>query len=109
MSPYGTDIFIKARRASCASLPGATPHRKGQKQPALAHRTFDDIQELELSPDTLRILTYEDSRWELGRDREYLFDHRPSGFAKSVYVQCATGSIGVSSPIWRTTMSWRSW
>ena len=42
---------------------------------------------LELSPDTLRILTYEDSRWELGRDREYLFDHRPSGFAKSVYVQ----------------------
>lgn len=46
---------------------------------------YEDIQQLELGPDTLRILTYEDRKWELGRDREYRFDQLPPGFAKAVY------------------------
>ncbi len=46
---------------------------------------YDQIQQLELSDTSLRVLTYEDQNWPLGRDREYWFDHLPKGFAKSVY------------------------
>ena len=35
---------------------------------------WTDIQQLTLSPEKLRILTYEDAKWKLGRDREYVFD-----------------------------------
>lgn len=34
---------------------------------------FDDIQQLTLSKKTLRVLSYEDSRWKAGRDREWVF------------------------------------
>jgi hypothetical protein len=46
---------------------------------------YDDIQELILGPDTLRIVTYEDNRWELGRDRVYLFDRMPASLAQDWY------------------------
>jgi hypothetical protein len=46
---------------------------------------YDDIQELTLGPDTLRIVTYEDNRWELGRDRVYLFDKVPASLAADWY------------------------
>jgi hypothetical protein len=46
---------------------------------------YDQIQQVELSSNQLRILTYEDSKWEIGRDREYIFDHLPADFVKSVY------------------------
>jgi hypothetical protein len=49
--------------------------------------TYDEIQQLELSQGQLRILTYEDNKWELGRDREYVFDQLPAGFALGVYAQ----------------------
>ena len=48
---------------------------------------YDQIQQLTLTETELRILTYEDSKWKIGRDREYIFDHLPEGFAKSVYCQ----------------------
>src|SRR5690242_3051795 len=32
---------------------------------------WTDIQQLTLSGDQLRILTYEDQKWKFGRDREY--------------------------------------
>ncbi|MFB3826317.1 MAG: hypothetical protein ACE15B_06085 [Bryobacteraceae bacterium] len=35
---------------------------------------YDDIQQLEISPKRLRVLTYRDSAWRLGADREYRFD-----------------------------------
>ncbi len=35
--------------------------------------TYGDIQQLELSPKRLRILTYQDSRWRPGADRELTF------------------------------------
>jgi hypothetical protein len=46
---------------------------------------YDDIQELTLSPETLRIVTYEDNRWELGRDRVYVFDRLPASVAADWY------------------------
>ena len=38
------------------------------------HWAYVDIQQLEISPKTLRVLTYTDNRWKLGADREYRFD-----------------------------------
>ena len=46
---------------------------------------FPEIQRLELSPESVRILTYEDVGWQLGRDREYVFDHLPSDLATRVH------------------------
>ena len=56
---------------------------KGQKH----SRTwkYEDIQQLELSPSTIRILTYEDQKWVLGRDRDYEFIALPPGFAETLY------------------------
>ncbi len=56
---------------------------KGQKH----SRTwkYEDIQQLELSTSTIRILTYEDQKWVLGRDRGYEFIALPPGFADKVY------------------------
>ena len=46
---------------------------------------YDDIQELILGPETLRIVTYEDNRWQLGRDRVYVFDKLPASLAAEWY------------------------
>jgi hypothetical protein len=46
---------------------------------------YDDIQELTLGPDTLRIVTYEDNRWQFGRDRVYVFDRLPATLAAEWY------------------------
>ena len=35
---------------------------------------WQDVQQLEIAPRTLRVLTYRDNRWRLGADREYRFD-----------------------------------
>lgn len=46
---------------------------------------YADIQRLELAPDRLRIVGYEDNRWQLGRDREYVFDSLPQDMAAQLY------------------------
>ena len=46
---------------------------------------YAEIQRLELAPDHVRILTYEDVRWQLGRDREYRFDDLPKDLAARVH------------------------
>jgi hypothetical protein len=43
-----------------------------------------DIQQLELTPDTIRVVTYEDSKWRAYKDREYVLSPLPTGFADSV-------------------------
>lgn len=48
---------------------------------------YEEIQQLALSADTLRVLTYEDQKWKFGRDREYVFDQLPRGFVQTVYGQ----------------------
>lgn len=46
---------------------------------------YTEIQQLSLSADSLRILTYEDRKWQFGRDLEYTFDHLPKDFSGQVY------------------------
>src|ERR1019366_5447240 len=46
---------------------------------------YAEIQRLELAPGHIRILTYEDIGWQLGRDRAYRFDHLPSELASRVH------------------------
>ena len=43
-----------------------------------------DIQQLTLSADSIRILTYEDKKWHAWRDEEYVLKGLPEGFAKGV-------------------------
>ena len=45
---------------------------------------YQQIQQLALARNELHILTYEDSNWKLGRDREYVFDRLPEGFTSQV-------------------------
>jgi hypothetical protein len=58
-------------------------HGKGSK----CSRTwsYDDIQQLELSPDRLTIVTYEDQRKQFGRDRVFVFDELPAELAGAIY------------------------
>jgi hypothetical protein len=46
---------------------------------------YEDIQELILGVDTLRLVTYEDNRLELGRDRVYDFDQIPPTLTSERY------------------------
>lgn len=41
------------------------------------HWKYTDIQELHLEQNRIRILSYEDSKWRLGADREYEFTGKP--------------------------------
>ena len=52
--------------------------KKGNKHPHAWTWGWDEIQQLELAPDRVRVLTYQDSRWKLGAGREYVF--RGKGF-----------------------------
>ena len=46
---------------------------------------YEEIQQLTVSRSELRILTYEDSKWKLGRDREYMFDRVPKSLAVETF------------------------
>ena len=46
---------------------------------------YADIQQLSLSDVEFRILTYEDQKWQLGRDRDFVFDRLPEGMTEQVY------------------------
>lgn len=46
---------------------------------------YEEIQQLTVSATELRILTYEDSKWKLGRDREYVLDRLPKELAEQTY------------------------
>jgi hypothetical protein len=45
---------------------------------------FQDIEQLTLSPASVRILTYEDRSWKLG-GRQFVFDRLPGGLAAQLY------------------------
>ena len=47
--------------------------------------SYGEIQQLELSSTQLRVLTYEDRKWQFGRDRDYVFERLPEDFAGEVY------------------------
>ena len=46
---------------------------------------FENIQQLTLSREALRILTYEDSQLKFGHDREFVFDRLPEDLAAKLY------------------------
>lgn len=48
--------------------------KKGTKSGHAWRWAYVDIQQLEVSPKTLRVLTYHDNKWKLGADREYRFE-----------------------------------
>jgi hypothetical protein len=80
----------KHARASAAgelqvSVEGIVFSGSGKEQKHSRTWKYEDIQQLELSPTSLRILTYEDQKWVLGRDREYEFVELPPWFAETVY------------------------
>lgn len=56
----------------------------GKKQKHSREWAYEDIQQLYVAPDALRILTYEDVAWKLGQDREYRFDQLPEGAAQRI-------------------------
>ena len=57
--------------------------KKGKADPR--QWSYEEIQQLTIGKSEVRVLTYEDSKWKLGRDREYVFDRIPSDLATEVY------------------------
>ncbi|MEQ1883926.1 MAG: hypothetical protein ABL967_02625 [Bryobacteraceae bacterium] len=51
---------------------------------------YEDIQQLTLSSGGLRIITYEDQKWQFGRDREYSFDEIPKEMVFQLYPMLRT-------------------
>ena len=56
----------------------------GKKQNHSREWPIEEIQQLYVSPNTLRVLTYEDVSWKLGKDRKYEFDQLPEGAAQRI-------------------------
>ena len=46
---------------------------------------YGDLERFELSPERIRIATYQDVRWQVNRDRDYVFDHLPKDMAAQLY------------------------
>ncbi len=55
-------------------------HEEGKKGKHSRDWRYEDIQQLSLSPGKLHLVTYEDQKWELGRDRDFIFDQLPQDF-----------------------------
>ena len=62
----------------------------GKKQQHSREWKYSEIQQLSLSATTLRILTYEDQKWQFGRDRDYILDRLPEELPKTLYPMFAT-------------------
>ncbi|HUS06192.1 MAG TPA: hypothetical protein VMZ52_07850 [Bryobacteraceae bacterium] len=56
----------------------------GKRQGHSRDWAYDEIQQLYVSRESVRILTYEDVAWKLGKDREYEFDELPEGAAQRI-------------------------
>ena len=53
---------------------GVSYHQTGKKNPRALSWSYQDIQQLELAPARVRVLTYKDNRRRLGADFAYTFD-----------------------------------
>jgi hypothetical protein len=88
--PAKFDVWHRHWRKGAAGVLDVGPasisfEEKGKK--AVHSRTwkYEDIQQLTLSLGELKIITYEDQKWQLGRDREYVFERLPKGMAAQLY------------------------
>jgi hypothetical protein len=59
--------------------------KKKKKHPHAWEWSYQDIQQLEVSPKEMRVLTYKDNPWKLGADREYNFRMVGEGQFLEVY------------------------
>ena len=73
-------------RATPDSLSFEELDKKGHPTAHSRQWKYADIQLLTLGTRTLRLRTYEDQRWELGRDREFVFDQLPAGLVTELYI-----------------------
>jgi hypothetical protein len=64
---------------------GIALEESGKERKHARQWSYPDIEQLTLRDDSLSILTYEDVRWQLGRDRVYDFDRLPEGASASLY------------------------
>jgi hypothetical protein len=46
---------------------------------------YGDLERFELNPERIRIAINQDVRWQLSRDRDYVFDHLPEDMAVQLY------------------------
>jgi hypothetical protein len=68
------------------SQDGISFDEHGKKSKPEAYRwRYEEIQQLTVGGAELRVLTYQDSKWKLGRDREYVFDRIPRNLAVEVF------------------------
>jgi len=81
---------------------------EGQKKSHSRTWKYEEIQQIELSADTLRVLTYEDQKWKFGRDREYVLINCPRALRRQSMGNGETGWINGSSPASPTRMSHQS-
>src|SRR3974377_1515190 len=58
---------------------------KPKKHPHAWHWDYQDIQQLRISPKSLKVLTYQDNNWKFGADREYEFDLRSDDSFERAY------------------------
>jgi len=72
-------------RVNAASILYEEKDKKGKPNVHSREWRYSEIQKLALGNTTLRILTYEDQKWELGRDREFVFDHLPPAMTAELY------------------------
>lgn len=56
-----------------------------KKHPHAWTWTYPDIQQLELAPGRVRVLTYQDNRWKFGADRAFTFEPRAGADFASAY------------------------
>ncbi len=72
---------------------------------------YGDIEQLTLTPEAVTVVTYEDRKWELGRDREYVYRLKEDGAARKLYAVLgarmdgrlvAWVAEGDGKPVWRT-------
>lgn len=60
--------------------------RETRKHPSHSRTwRYADIQQLVAGPHDLRVLTYDDAKWQLGRDIEFRFEDLPGDFAARIY------------------------
>ena len=78
---------------------------------------WDDIQQLTLTERDLRVLSYADSRWRAGRDREFLFERIPKGTSEKLYPFLAARldqrliaalAVPANDPLWELPTKHRS-
>lgn len=64
---------------------GVEFEESGKKSEHSRRWSYADLHRFVLGPTFIRITTYDDVRWQLGRDREYRFDEIPDGIAQQLY------------------------